>query len=186
VKQKKKLISLLSPIIFNENLYSKKVELKGGIDMIAQSATNMYEGVNQKEVEAFYSDKTSPKDPHPISIGLNSKVVKRDEEIIEEIYKSGGLYGKAIDQIIVNLEKAKTYAETDMQRQEIGLLIDFYTSGDLKTWDDFNIVWATDTEPVVDYNNGFIETYGDPLGMKATWKPLSITRIMRLPGVWIL
>jgi dipeptidyl-peptidase III len=169
---KEKLISLLSSIIFDENLYSKKVELKGGIDMIAQSATNMYEGVNQKEVEAFYSDKTSPKDPHPISIGLNSKVVKRKGKIIEEVYKSGGLYGPAIDQIINWLEKARVVAETEMQKKEIGLLIEYYKSGDLKTWDDYNIVWAKDTEPLVDYNNGFIETYGDPLGMKATWEAI--------------
>jgi dipeptidyl-peptidase-3 len=167
-----KLISLISPVIFDENLFAKKIEQKAGADMVTGSATNLYDGVNQKEVEAFYSGKIDPKDTHPLSIGLNSKVVKRDGKIIEEVYKSGGLYGAAIDQIIVWLEKAKAVAETDMQTKEIGLLIDYYRTGDLKTWDDYNVVWAKNTSPVVDYNNGFIETYGDPLGMKATWEAI--------------
>jgi dipeptidyl-peptidase III len=169
---KEKLIALLSPVIFNENLYARKIEQRSGADLVMESATNMYEGVNQKEVEAFYADKTDPKEPHPISIGLNSKVARRDGMIIEEVYKSGGLYGPAIDQIIMWLEKAKTVAETDMQKTEFGLLIDYYKTGDLKTWDDYNVVWAKDTDPVIDYNNGFIETYGDPLGMKATWEAI--------------
>lgn len=169
---KEKLIAILSPVIFDENLFAQKIEQKAGADMVTESATNMYEDVNQKEVESFYSGKIDRKDPHPISIGLNSKVVKRDGKIIEEVYKSGGLYGPAIDQIIIWLEKAKAVAETDMQKKEIGLLIDYYRTGDLKTWDDYNVVWAKDTSPVVDYNNGFIEVYGDPLGMKATWEAI--------------
>ncbi len=167
-----KLIELLSLLIFDENLYARKIEQKTGTDMVAESASNMYEGVMQKEVEAFYDAKIVPDDPRPVSLGLNSKVVKKQGKIVEEVYKSGGLYGAAIDKIIFWLGKAKAVAETDMQQKEIGLLIDYYRSGDLKKWDDYNVVWAKDTEPVVDYNNGFIETYGDPLGMKATWEAI--------------
>jgi dipeptidyl-peptidase-3 len=169
---KDKLIELLFPVIFNESSYTRKVEQKAGVDMVTASSSNMYEGVNQREVENFYSGKTDPKDPHPISIGLNSKIIKRKGKIIEEVYKSGGLYGNAIDQIIFWLKKAKVVAETDIQKNEIGLLIDYYRSGNLKTWDEYNVVWARDIDPIVDYNNGFIETYGDPLGMKATWEAI--------------
>ena len=168
----KELLSVISPVIFNDKLYSRKIEQKAGSDIVTGSATNIYDGVNQKEVEAFYMCKIDYKDPHPVSLGLNSKVVKKDGKIIEEVYKSGGLYGLAIDQIIFWLEKAKTVAETDLQKKEIGLLIDYYKTGDLKKWDDYNVVWANDTDPVVDYSNGFIETYGDPLGMKATWESI--------------
>jgi dipeptidyl-peptidase-3 len=142
-------------------------------DLIAESATNLYEGVNQKEVEAFYSGKSDPNDNTPVSLGLNSKVAKqKDGKIIEEVYKSGGLYGMAIDQIIIWLEKAISVAESDLQRKELKLLIDYYITGDLKIWDDFNVIWAQDNVPEVDYNNGFIETYSDPLGMKATWEAI--------------
>ncbi len=167
-----KLIAILSPVIFDQKLYAKKIEQKAGADMVTASATNMYEGVNQKEVEAFYSAKVDPKDPHPVSLGLNSKVIKKDGKIIEEVYKSGGLYGPAIDQIIKWLKMAQSVAETDIQKKEIGLLIDYYITGDLKAWDNYNVAWARDTEPVVDYINGFIETYGDPMGMKATWESI--------------
>ena len=166
------LISLLTPVIFNENLYAKKIEQKEGADMVAESASNMYEGVTQKEVEAFYAKKVVPNDPRPVSIGINTKVVKKDGKVVEEIYRSGGLYTGAIDQIIMWLEKAKNVAETDTQKEEIGILIDYYNTGDLKTWDKYNVVWANNTAPLVDYINGFIEVYGDPLGMKATWEAI--------------
>jgi dipeptidyl-peptidase III len=169
---KEKLVELLSPVIFNANLYARKVEQKAGADMVSGSAADIYEGVNQKEVEAFYSGKIDPKDPHPISIGLNSKIIKRGGKIIEVVYKSGGLYGQAIDEIILWLKKAEAVAETDMQKKGICLLIDYYKSGDLIIWDEYNVVWTRDTDPVVDYNNGFIETYSDPLGMKATWEAI--------------
>ncbi len=167
-----KLIALLSPVIFNENLYAKKVEQKEGSDMVAESASNMYEGVTQKEVEDYYAGKIVANDPRPVSYGLNSKVVKKDGKVFEEVYKSGGKYGEAIDQIIIWLEKAVSVAETDVQKKEIGILIDYYKTGDLKTWDDYNVIWANDTEPLIDYVNGFIEVYGDPLGMKATWEAI--------------
>jgi dipeptidyl-peptidase-3 len=166
------LIRLISPVIFNSSLYAKKIEQNDGVDLVKESAVNLYEGVNQKEVENYYAGKLDPKDPRPVSIGLNSKVVRKDGKIIEEVYKSGGLYGEAIDKINFWLGKAQSVAENDIQKNEIGLLIDYYKSGDLKKWDEYNVVWARDTEPVVDYNNGFIETYGDPLGMKATWEAI--------------
>jgi dipeptidyl-peptidase-3 len=167
-----KLIALLTPIIFNETLYARKVEQRAGADMVAESASNMYEGVTQKEVESYYQSKIVANDPRPVSIGINSRVTKIDGKIIEEVYHSGGLYGEAIDKIIGWLEKAITVAETDVQKKEIGILIDYYKTGSLKTWDEYNVVWANDTEPLVDYINGFIETYGDPLGMKATWEAI--------------
>ena len=166
------LIALLSPILFDDKLFGRKVEQRSGADIVAESAINLYQDVNQREVEAFYSGKTDPEDPHPIALGLNSKVAKKDGNIVEEIYKSGGLYSQAIDRIIMWLEKAIIFTDSDLQKNALRLLIDFYKSGDLKTWDDFNVQWALDNESVIDYNNGFIETYSDPLGMKATWEAI--------------
>lgn len=164
------LLSVISPVIFDETLYAKRVEQKAGADMVAQSATNLYEGVTQKEVEDYYASLVKVGDTQPVSYGLNSKVVKRDGKIIELVYHSGGLYTQAIDNIIIWLEKAKSVAETKAQAEEIDLLINYYKSGDLKTWDEYNIAWAKDTKPIVDYINGFIENYADPMGMKATWE----------------
>jgi len=166
------LIGLLSPIIFNEELFAKKVEQRAGVDMVSGSSSNFYEGVTQKEVEKFYSGKNKANDPEPVSLGLNSKVVKIDGKVMEEVYKSGGMYGKAIDQIILWLKKATTVAETEIQKEEIGLLIDYYKTGNLKTWDDYNVLWARNTASMIDYINGFIENYEDPLGMKATWEAI--------------
>jgi dipeptidyl-peptidase-3 len=171
-EKKEQLIALLTPIIFEENLYGRKIERRTGTDIVSESAINFYEDVTRSEVEAFYSGKTDPEDSRPISLGLNSKVSKKDGKVIEEIYRSGGLYGKAIDRIIFWLERASHFAGSGVQKEEIKLLIDFYRTGDLKIWDEFNIHWAKDTGPDVDYNNGFIETYSDPLGMKATWEAI--------------
>jgi dipeptidyl-peptidase-3 len=148
------------------------VEQRKGADMVAESAVNFYENVNQKEVEDFYKAKIDQQDQHPVSIGLNSKVSKKEGKIVEDVYRSGGLYGPVIDQIVIWLEKAIIASDSEMQRKEIGLLIDYYRSGDLKVWDNFNVLWAQDNEPEVDYNNGFIETYSDPLGRKATWEAI--------------
>ncbi len=166
------LISILTPVIFDKKLFGRKVEQKKGADLIIESAINLYEGVNQKEVEAFYAGKIDRRDPHPVALGLNSKVVKKNGKIVEEVYRSGGRYGSVIDQIIKWLEKAIIVSDSDIQRKEIGLLIAFYKSGDLKIWDEFNVLWVRDSESEVDYNNGFIETYSDPLGMKATWEAI--------------
>lgn len=164
------LISLLSPVLYDEKLFPRKVEQKEGSDMVAESASNFYEGVTQNEVEKFYSGKINPGDTHPISLGLNSKVVKKGGIVTEEIYKSGGKYGSAIDSIVKYLEKAKTVAESENQKSDLQMLIDYYKTGDLKTWDEYNVAWARNTSEVVDYINGFIENYEDPLGMKATWE----------------
>jgi dipeptidyl-peptidase-3 len=134
------LISFLAPVIFDEKLFARKVELKAGVDIITGSSINKYENVNQKEVEAFYSDKTDPLDAHPVSVGLNTRVVRYDGLITEEVYKSGSLYGRVIDQIIFWLEKAIVVAETEKQKDGIKLLIKFYKSGDLRTWDEFNVL----------------------------------------------
>jgi len=166
------LISLLTPVIFDEKLFGRKIERRTGADLVSESSINLYENVTQREVEAFYSGRTDPKDPCPVALGLNSKVFKKEGRVIEEVYRSGGLYGNAIDRIIFWLDRAIVYAESADQKKEINLLIDFYRTGDLKVWDNFNILWAKDTEPEVDYNNGFIETYSDPLGMKATWEAI--------------
>ncbi len=166
------LLKLITPVMFDDTKYSKKVELDGGKDIVAGSAVNFYEGVTLKEVEAFYKSKPDPKDPRQVSAGLNSRLMKRDGKVIELVYKSGGLYGKAIDRIIYWLEKAGDVAENDMQKKEIGLLIEYYKTGDLKVWDDYNVVWAGNTASVTDYINGFIESYEDPMGVKATWEAI--------------
>lgn len=166
------LISTLVPLLFDERLYSRKIERREGADIVAESAINMYEDVTQREVESFYSGKINPHDLNPISLGLNSKVIKKNGILVEKVYKSGGLYGTPIDRIIFWLEKAMNYSASDAQRKAIVLLIDFYKTGDLKLWDEFNIHWVQDGEPEVDFNNGFIETYSDPLGMKATWEAI--------------
>ena len=165
-------ISIIADVIFDEKLFGRKVEQRKGADMVAESAVNFYENVNQKEVEDFYKAKSDQQDPHPVSIGLNSKVSKKEGKIVEDVYRSGGLYGPVIDQIVIWLEKAIIASDSELQRKEIGLLIDYYRSGDLKVWDNFNVLWAQDNEPEVDYNNGFIETYSDPLGRKATWEAI--------------
>ena len=132
-------ISRISPIIFDDKLYPRKIEQKEGTDMVAESATNFYEGVTQKEVEKYYAGQMTPGDPHPVSLGLNSKVLKINGKITEEVYKSGGKYGSAIDKIILNLEKAIPFAESETQKKEIGQLIEYYKTGDLKKWDEYNI-----------------------------------------------
>jgi dipeptidyl-peptidase-3 len=166
------LIAELAPVIFDEKLFSRKVEQREGADMVAESASNFYEGVTQKDVEEYYTGRSAANDPHPVSLGLNSRVVMVDGRVSEEVYKSGGKYGEAIDNIILWLEKAISVAETDIQKNELALLIKYYKSGDLKTWDEYNVVWAKNTDSMVDYINGFIENYEDPMGMKATWEAI--------------
>ncbi len=167
-----KLLDEIIPVMFDEELFAKKVDLTGGIDIVAASAVNFYEGVSQKDVESFYAGKTDPKDQRPVSLGLNSKLIKKDGKVVELVYSSAGLYGKAIDRIIYWLGKAKEVAENDAQKKELDLLIEYYRTGSLKTWDDYNVVWANNITPVVDYINGFIESYEDPLGVKATWEAI--------------
>jgi len=164
------LTSFLTPILFDPVLYAKKVDQTEGADMITSSANNFYEGVTQAEVEEYYASIADPSDPRPVSWGLNSKVTKIDGKVTEIPWKSGGMYGPAIERIVLWLEKARDAALSETQKEELGLLIDYYRTADLGTWDDYNVMWAGNTGLSVDYINGFIETYGDPMGMKATWE----------------
>lgn len=139
-------------------------------DIVAMSSVNFYEGVSRAEVEEYYSSVEDPSDPRPVAHGLNSKVVKENGRVVEKTWKSGGLYGAAIDRIIGELSKAAELAENETQKAEIELLIEYYRTGDLKLWDEFNIAWVGETSGTVDFINGFIEDYDDPLGRKATWE----------------
>ena len=159
----------LAEVIFNPALYSSRLNQTAGVDMIAASAGNYYEGLTQKEVEKFYNKMIDPKDPRPISYGLNSKLVKKNGKIFEQTYKVGGMYTEAIEQVVYWLEKAEAVAEEPL-KTTIGLLIKYYRSGDLRDFDAFNISWVQDTQSNVDFVNGFTETYGDPLGFKASWE----------------
>ena len=159
----------LAEVIFNPALYASRLNQTAGVDMIAASAGNYYEGLTQAEVEKFYNKMIDPKDPRPISYGLNSKLVKKDGKIFEQTYKVGGMYTEALEQVVYWLEKAEAVAEEPL-KTTIGLLIKYYRSGDLRDFDAFNISWVQDTQSNVDFVNGFTETYGDPLGFKASWE----------------
>ncbi|MDM1045335.1 dihydrofolate reductase [Myroides sp. 1354] len=157
-------------ILFND-VDSKKVNLDLAKGLVEGSAVNFYgEGITEAEVEAFYNNMKSPDPLRPLSTGLNSKVVKENGKLVEKVWKSGGMYGQAIDKIIYWLEKAVTVAENQKQADALKLLIKYYQTGDLKTWDDYNVAWVAATEGNIDYNNGFIEVYNDPLGHKASYE----------------
>jgi len=162
-------LTFITPVIFDKDLYAWR--RSGEEDIVQNSSVNFYDGyINKGEVEAFYDARRDTTNPQPISYGLNSKLVKENGKIREEVYKVGGLYGKAIEQIVYWLKKANEVAENDAQRRYTNLLIDYYTTGDLKTWDEYNIAWVEDSLSRIDFVNGFIEDYNDPMGMKATWE----------------
>lgn len=159
-------------VIFND-LDSKKVNQGKGIDNVSASAVNFYgPGVTNQDVENFYSKMESPDPEKPLSFGLNSKLVKENGKLKELVYKSGGLYGQAIDKIIGWLEKAQGVAENQAQGDAIGLLIEYYKTGDLQTWDDYNVAWTAATEGNIDYINGFVEVYNDPLGYHGSYETI--------------
>ena len=160
------------PIIFDPRIDAKRVNLNPEDDIISSSANNYYDGLSQDEVEKFYSNMKNPNDPTPIWYGLNSRLVKEKGKVVEKTWRLEGLYGDAIKQIIYWLQKAKEVAENDAQREELEFLIDYYRTGDLKTWDKYNIAWVGNTEIDIDYINGFIEVYGDPKGIKASYESL--------------
>lgn len=160
------------PVMFDPNIMPKRMNQAAGVDLIKTSAVNFYEGVTQKEVENFYNKMKNPNDATPVSYGLNSKVVKKNGVVAEQVWKQGGMYDKAITRIIGWLEKAAGVAENEQQKAVINTLIDFYKTGDLKTFDDYSIKWVSDTSSHVDFVNGFIETYADPLGMKGSWESI--------------
>lgn len=165
------MMATLTPVIFDPSVMAKRVNQDGTVDVVATSASNLYgDGVTQDEVEAYYNSMKDPSDATPISYGLNSKVVKENGKIKEEHYHLNGLYGPAIAKIIYWLDMAKSVAENDAQRDYITKLIDYYITGDLRLFDEYSILWAEDTKSDVDFVNGFIESYGDPLGMTGSWE----------------
>jgi dipeptidyl-peptidase-3 len=163
----------IKPVIFDPQVFTKKVNQDSSVDVIVNSANNYYgEGVTQKEVEDFYTAMKDPDDSKPVPFGLNSRLVKKDGQLVEEIYKIGGLYSPALERIVYWLEEASKYAENDQQKLVIDLLVEFYKTGSLKKYDEYSIEWVKDTESVVDFVNGFTESYGDALGIKASWESM--------------
>ena len=162
----------LFPVMFDPKVMPKRVNQADGEDLVMTSAANYYEGVTQDEAEKFYAMQKVAADPHPVMYGMNSRLVKKDGVLQEEVWKLDGMYGEAIQKIIFWLGKAEAVAENEAQREVIRLLIDFYRTGDLKTFDTYSIAWLKDTDSKVDFVNGFIESYGDPLGMKASWESI--------------
>ena len=162
----------LFPVIFDPAVMPKRVNQAAREDLVLTSACNYYDGVTQKEAEDFYNAMKDPKDETPVSYGLNSRLVKENGKIQEKVWKVGGLYGQAIDKIVYWLKKAEGVAENPEQKAVIAELIKFYETGDLKTFDEYAILWVKDLNSLVDFVNGFTESYGDPLGMKASWESL--------------
>lgn len=160
------------PVIFDPKVMPKRVNQAAGEDLVLTSACNYYDGVTQKEAEAFYRALKDPKDETPVSYGLNSRLVKVDGKVQEKVWKVGGLYGPAIEKIVYWLQKAEGVAETPEQKAVIAKLVEFYETGDLKSFDEYAILWVKDLKSRIDFVNGFTETYGDPLGMKASWESL--------------
>lgn len=160
------------PIIFDPKVMPKRVNQADGEDLVQTSAANYYEGVTQQEAEDFYSALKNPNDTMPVMFGMNSRLMKEGGKVQEKVWKSGGLYGQAIDKIIYWLDKALGVAEDAQQKTVIEKLIQFYKDGNLKTFDEYSIAWVKDLNSRVDFVNGFIESYGDPLGMKASWESI--------------
>ena len=172
------LAAFLQPILFDPKIDAKRVNQESGIDLVQGSANNFYSGVTQKEVEAYYKPLKNPADTTPVWFGLNSRLTKVNGKVTEIPWKSGGLYGEAIDRIRFWLQKAITVAENPKQKKALELLEEYYKTGDLKTWDAYNIAWVQDTESMIDVVNGFIEVYGDPLGMRASYESVVSFRDM--------
>ncbi|MBO7338182.1 MAG: dihydrofolate reductase, partial [Paludibacteraceae bacterium] len=162
----------LLKVIFDPAVAPKRVNQADGEDLVKTSACNYYLNVSQSEAEAFYNAMKDENDTTPPSYGMNSRLVKKDGKVYEEVWKVGGKYSDKIEKIVFWLEKAKAFAENDKQKQVIETLVQFYKTGDLKTFDEYSIKWVGDTDSRVDFVNGFIETYGDPLDMKASWESI--------------
>ena len=160
------------PVIFDPSVMPKRVNQAAGEDLILTSASHYYDGVTQAEAEDFYAAMKNQADETPVSYGLNSRLVKMDGKLQERVWKVGGLYGEAIEKIVYWLKKAEGVAENEQQKAVIGKLVEFYETGDLKTFDDYAILWVKDVNSLVDFVNGFTETYGDPLGLKASWESI--------------
>ena len=165
-------IEILAKVIFDPTYMAKRVNQAEGQDLITTSACNYYDNITQEEVDAYYATIKDPNDPAPISYGLNSRLVKENGQVVEQVYKVGGMYSDAITPIVNSLTEAAKYAENDAQRKVIESLISFYKTGDLRIFDEYSILWVNDTNSQVDFINGFIESYGDPLGMKGAWESI--------------
>lgn len=166
------LLKNISSYIFDPNVAPMKVNQADGVDLITSSAVNFYEGVTQKEVEDFYYKVADANETEPISLGLNSRLAKENGQIIERHWKTNGVYAYAIRKIVYWLKQAVTVAENEQQKKCFELLIEYYNTGDLRKWDEYNIEWVKDTSSVVDFVNGFIETYNDPLGYRGTYESI--------------
>lgn len=160
----------ITPLIFDPNVGAKRVSLDSKSDLVKSSATNFYEGVTEKEAADYYKAMNKPDDKTPPSYGLNSKLMKENGNLVEKVWKLGGMYSAAIEKIIYWLEKASTVAENDAQKKALDLLIEYYKTGDLKKFDEYCIAWVADTASAIDVVNGFIEVYGDPLGRKGSYE----------------
>ncbi len=166
------LIAFLQPVIFDPTVDAKKVSQDSTKDLVTESAVNFYENVTQEEVEKYYKSIADEDDPTPISYGLNTRIVKKNGKVVEEVAYLNGLYGPAIEKIIYWLEKAAGVAENEQQRKVIEKLIEYYQTGDLEKFDEYSILWVDDVESNVDFINGFIEVYSDPMGMKGSWESI--------------
>lgn len=160
------------PVIFDPEVMPKRVNQVDGQDLVLTSACNYYDGVTQEEAEAFYDKMKNPADSTPIMYGMNSRLVKKKGVVQEKVWRLGGMYSSAIEKIIYWLKKAESVSENDTQKAVISKLIRFYEDGDLKTFDEYSILWVKDLDSRIDFVNGFIESYGDPLGMKASWESI--------------
>ena len=167
---KEDLMRQLESILFDPEVMPKRVNQTDGEDLVLTSACNFYENVTQEEVERFYAKMKKTDNPNPPSYGLNSKLIKRNSEVVELTWKEDGLYGETIREIVSWLLKAQKYAENEGQKHVIDLLVKFYRTGSLEDFDRYCIAWVEQHEGLVDFINGFIEVYGDPLGMKGTWE----------------
>ena len=165
-------VEVLMPVIFDPSVMAKRVNQAEGQDLILTSANNLYDGVTQAEVETYYNAIKDTTELTPISWGLNTRVIKENGKVTEQVYKVGGLYTQAIERIVANLEKAAEYAENDTQKDIINKLVTYYRSGDLKDFDTYSIAWTEDTDSRIDFINGFIEDYGDPLGMTGAYESI--------------
>ena len=167
---REELMAAIVPAMFDASLYARRLDQSEGVDMITSSANNYYAGVTQKEVEKFYADMIDHNDPQPISYGLNSQLTKDENgKVVERVWKQGGMYGEAIDKILFWLEKASEVA-SPVQKPIIDALCEYYRSGNLRDFDKYNVLWVQDIESNIDFVNGFIEDYGDPMGRKASWE----------------
>jgi dipeptidyl-peptidase-3 len=172
-KSVEETLEKILPIIFDSTLLAKKVQQDTSLDIVASSAINFYgDGLTQHDAESYYKSLRKPNDSTPVSYGINSKLFKEKNKLEEKVWKVGEMYSPAIENIVYWLDKAKDVAENPAQREVIEKLISYYQTGDLKTWDEYNIEWVKDLGSHVDFVNGFIEFYNDPLGMKATWESI--------------